>query len=126
MKLKNRAYLTFSFLIFIICLLNLEFSAINMLVRDFLGLVIFKNVILSVVLVGIFILSTSIAIKKYKNLLLILNLVVLSVFTFRVYLFKKLYGYIYYDLFSKILFFIGVFALLISLTLIFKIFKEEQ
>lgn len=126
MEIKNKIYLNFSFLMFLFSTAYLEVSSIFKLVRDFISLVIFKNVYFTIFIIMLFFINTIFANKKYKILFLIINLSVLLIFSYRVYEFKSLYGYIVvpYSIFLKFLFFVGVVSFISTIFFTLKIFKD--
>ena len=125
MILKEKIYSIFSFLIFLLYLLFLELSAGSYPSDEpyMHSLTIFKNIPLTISLIFIFIFVLLLVTKKTKYILTI-NVGIILFFIIRIYSFYRLYGRLFDDVITMILFSLAIISIATIIISISRIFKK--
>lgn len=123
--IKEKIYTIFSFLIFLFYLITLELSA-GSYPEDqpyMHNPTIFKNFLLVISLIFIFMFITIILTRKTKYFLVI-NIGIIFFFIFRVFEFFKKYKRLYQDTLTIILLLLAIISIITIFVLISKMFKK--
>ena len=123
--IKEKIYTIFSLLIFLFYLITLELSAGSYPSDQpyMHNSTIFKNFLLVISLIFIFMFITIILTKKTKYFLII-NIGIIFFFIFRVFEFFKKYKRLYQDTLTVILLLLAIISIITIFVLISKMFKK--